>query len=243
MPRPAAPSQETNVEIRRATLATCGEASGTVVVIDVLRAFTTAAYAFAAGALDITMVANVEEAFAIRERNPGWLIMGEVDGWPVEGFDFGNSPSIFLERGVAGRHLVQRTSSGTQGVVRSRQATNLLAASLCCGTATVEYIRRQAPVTVSLVITGSHAGSPGDEDVACADYLEALLRGSQPDTADIVRRVRHSWAARKFDDPCSAEFPPTDLDCAVDIDRFDFAMPVRRQRERLVLERIQILDL
>jgi 2-phosphosulfolactate phosphatase len=120
--------------------------------------------------------------------------------------------------------------------VRSRQAASLLAASLCCGTATAEYIRRQPTATVSLVITGSHAGSSGDEDVACADYLEALLRGKQPDTADIVRRVRQSWAARKFNDPSGAEFPPADLDCAVDIDRFDFAMPVRRQRDRLVLE-------
>ena len=42
--------------IQRATRETCGEATGTVVVIDVLRAFTTAAYAFAAGAADITLV-------------------------------------------------------------------------------------------------------------------------------------------------------------------------------------------
>ena len=45
--------------IQRATLQNCHTATGTVVVIDVLRAFTTAAYAFDAGADDITLVSTV----------------------------------------------------------------------------------------------------------------------------------------------------------------------------------------
>ena len=39
--------------------------------------------------------------------------MGEVDGQPVEGFDFGNSPSKLIGRNLAGKHLIQRTSAGT----------------------------------------------------------------------------------------------------------------------------------
>lgn len=52
-------------------------------VIDVLCAFTTAAYALATGAVDIRAVATVGEALALREKNPGWLLMGEVAGRPV----------------------------------------------------------------------------------------------------------------------------------------------------------------
>jgi 2-phosphosulfolactate phosphatase len=73
------------LEIHRATLDTCAQATGTVVVIDVLRAFTTAAFAFAAGAADITLVGAIEEAFALRERNPDLLLAGEVYGLPIEG--------------------------------------------------------------------------------------------------------------------------------------------------------------
>ena len=40
-------------------------ASGVVAIIDVLRAFTTAAVAFANGATQITMVASVEEALTL----------------------------------------------------------------------------------------------------------------------------------------------------------------------------------
>ncbi|MEJ2353582.1 MAG: 2-phosphosulfolactate phosphatase [Anaerolineales bacterium] len=111
------------MEFRRAILdGSLLDLQGTVVVIDVLRAFTTAAYAFWAGAADITLVATVAEALALRKAKPEMLIMGEVDGLPVEGFDFSNSPTEIAGQDLAGRHLVQRTSSGTQGVVLSRNA-------------------------------------------------------------------------------------------------------------------------
>ena len=225
-----------DMEIRRATLDTCAEATGTVVVIDVLRAFTTAAYAFAAGAADILLVGTVEEALALREANPGSLIMGEVGGRPPEGFDFGNSPSAVLQQDLSGRRLIQRTSAGTQGVVRSKNADTLLPASFCVAGATVDYLRQQEATNITLVITDSRPGSWGEEDEACADYLEALLKGEQPDRAEIVGRVRGSRTAGKFLDPASPAFPPADVECAVDIDRFDFAMLVRRQNGLLVME-------
>ncbi len=55
-------------------------ASGAVAVIDVFRAFTTAAVALAGGASRIIMVGEVEEALALRERGLGEICMGEVGG-------------------------------------------------------------------------------------------------------------------------------------------------------------------
>ena len=52
-------------------------ADGTVVVIDVFRAFTTAAVAFARGVDKIILTAEPEEALALRERGLGDLCMGE----------------------------------------------------------------------------------------------------------------------------------------------------------------------
>lgn len=86
-----------------------------------------------------------------------------------------------------------------------------------------------------MVITGSHAGGLADEDVACADYLEGLVRGQAPCDEGVVQRVLRSKAAQKFRDPGRPEFSPEDLDCAVDVDRFAFAMLVRQQRGRRVM--------
>ena len=47
------------------------------VVVDVIRAFTTAAYAFAAGASHIVVVDSVAEALSLKGANPGTLAMGE----------------------------------------------------------------------------------------------------------------------------------------------------------------------
>ena len=75
------------MKLKRLSLRNCTEASGTVVVVDVIRAFTVAAYAFAAGARDVLLVGTEEEALALRDRFPGAWAMGEVDGLKPEGVE------------------------------------------------------------------------------------------------------------------------------------------------------------
>ena len=91
-------------------------AEGTVVIIDVFRAFTTAAVAFSRGAAKIVLTAEVGEALELRARGVGELCMGEVDGMRPEGFDFGNSPYELSTADVEGKTLVQSTRAGTVGV-------------------------------------------------------------------------------------------------------------------------------
>ena len=230
------------MEFQRRTLQNCSDATGIVVVIDVIRAFTTAAYAFAAGAEDITLVSTVEEALTLRDQIPNAVVMGEVGGLPPEGFDLGNSPSALIDLDLSGRHFIQRTSAGTQGVVRSVGAEMLLACSLCCAGATARYVQTLAPDTVTFVITGVFARdqvNSGDEDAACADYVEALLRGEIPDPAHFIRRVYDAGVGSPFLDPTQPEFPASDHELATAIDRFDFAMPVERQADRLVMRAVQ----
>ncbi len=172
------------MNFHRATLETCVNAEGAVVVIDVIRAFTSAAYAFGAGAAVITLVSTIDEAFALRQQNPDALIMGEDGGKPIPGFDFSNSPTHYLDIDLSGHSLIQRTTHGTQGVVRSVRADTLLTASFPCARATAARLRALQPQQVTFVITGWEGdGLWGDEDMACADYLEALLRGLDPDPA------------------------------------------------------------
>jgi 2-phosphosulfolactate phosphatase len=227
------------MRIERADLETCHIAAGAVVVIDVIRAFTTAAYAFASGARDIVPVGTIEEALALRERFPGALAMGEMGGWRPEGFDFGNSPSTLIGRDLSGRRLIQRTGAGTQGCVRSLRAETMLACSLVCAGATARYLRRLAPDSVTLVATGVFPDQDGDEDVACADYLEALLRGATLDPAPFARRVYQAEVARLFTDSQHPAFPSSDLDYCAAVDRFDFAMLVERRDGLLVMEAIR----
>lgn len=227
------------MKFSRATLATCAQATGTVVVIDVLRAFSTAAFAFAAGVSEIYLTRQVTEALALREQFPGALIAGEVGGLPVPGFDFGNSPSDLVNLDLRGRRLIQRTSAGTQGVVLSTQAQHLLATSFVCTGATARFIRRLDPLQLTFVITGDGPNRNGDEDDACADYLEALLCNQNPEIGPYLQRVRNSTSGQAFVDPGQPELPAADLDYCLQLNRFDFAMQAHRENGLVILRRVQ----
>lgn len=224
-----------NFEYR--TLETCAQASGLVIVIDVIRAFTTATYAFEAGVSQIALVGEVEEAFALRERWPEALIMGEVDGLKVPGFDFGNSPTALQGLDLSGQRLIQRTTSGTQGVVRSVNAAAILTASFANAQATATYALNLLPTLnsthISFVITGQRNGIGGDEDAACADYLQALLsqpENEPPPVEPYLQRVRDSKAGRLFLERPDADRPRTDLTLCTTPNRFPHAMRVSREK-------------
>lgn len=227
------------LEFKRTSLKNCDQASGAVIIIDVLRAFSTAAYAFAAGAKQITLVGAVEEAFTWRERLPGSLIMGEVEGIRVPGFDFGNSPTEIDGKDLSSHPLIHRSSLGTQGAVRSVNASWLFGASFCVAQATARSVQRLQPDTISFVVTGKGDELWGDEDAACADYIESLLRGRKPHPAPYIQRVFDSPTGKIFADPLKPDFPASDLAYCTRADCFDFAMQVQRENERLVMTAIQ----
>ena len=114
-------------------------ASDTVVVIDVLRSFTSAAIMLARGARAIYPVERIAEAVSLLSRVPHPVSVGAVGGGdPVPGFDFGNSPSQLLQAELAGRLVVMTTAAGVRGLQRFHQARRLYAASLVCAPATAE---------------------------------------------------------------------------------------------------------
>jgi 2-phosphosulfolactate phosphatase len=214
------------------------QASGAVVVVDVLRAFTTAAYAFAAGASSIHLVETVEEALARRAATPGMLAMGEVDGARPDGFDLSNSPEEIAATDLSGRALVHRTTAGTRGAVRAVGARTLLAASFVCATATARRLGAAAPERVTFVVTGAHDDLDGDEDLACAEYVAALLRGETPDVVPYLERVRRSTAGQRFLPTGPDPYRPGDLDCALAVDRFDHALVIERGYDGLVMRAV-----
>ncbi|MBN8658027.1 MAG: 2-phosphosulfolactate phosphatase [Anaerolineae bacterium] len=223
------------MKFHRYTLEDCHQATGIVLIIDVLRAFSTAAYSFSRNAKEIRLVSTVEEALTLKSQIPGSKAMGEVGGLPPEGFDFGNSPTRILEHDLAGITLIQRTGAGTQGAVRAVNADVMLATSFVVAGATVEYVLKSQPDEISFVITG---GLGNDEDVACADYLEKKFTG-QPTHDDVfIKRVHASRDALQHMEE-HPQFPYSDLDYCSRINYFDFAMPIIRKDGFLIMQAIR----
>ena len=228
--------------VRRARgLAGARGAAGTVVVIDVLRAFTTAAFAVARGAVAIELVGTPEEAFARRRADPSLVLVGEVGGRPIPGFDHGNSPERMERLELAGRTLVLRSSSGVQGALAALPgADGLLLGSLVTAAATVR-VARALGRDVTLLAMGAGGRDQeldGPEDDACADLLEARLLERPLDPTEILARAASGPSARAARDPAAEWISAGDLERALDLDRFDFALEARLESGRLVARAI-----
>jgi 2-phosphosulfolactate phosphatase len=219
------------------------DAHGAVVVIDVLRSFTTAALALARGATEVVAVASIDAARAWRARDPAALTIGAVGGGaPVPDLDLGNSPSQLDALHLRGRRVVHYTAGGTRALFACDHPGPLLAASLVCAGATAAAVRALAPPSVTLVVTGTWSDRDGDEDHACADLIEALLRGDDPRREPFAARVRESDFGRRFGAAAWPHLPAADLDHCAAVDRYDFALPVRRTPYGLVLRPWRVDD-
>lgn len=178
----------------------------------------------------------VEEAFALRRRWPDALLVGEVDGRRVAGFDFGNSTSAIARADLRGRRLIQRTSAGTQGVVAAGGADEIVLGSFVCAGAIVRHVRAVRPPVVSLVAMGVRAERPAPEDEACADLLAARLRDAPLDEAALLERLVSGGAGERFEED-SEDFPRADVAHCLRLDAFDFVLTVARRDGLLVATR------
>ena len=212
-------------------------AKGVVVIVDVFRAFTTAAVAFARGADRIIIVPEVDEALRLRSEGVGDVCVGEVNGIRPEGFDFGNSPHELMQADLAGRVVILSTRAGTVGVAAASEATEIYAGSFVVADATARVIREARPAEVTIVAMGWNAAMRTDEDELCALYLRNLMQGRRPDRDAVRKLVLASGEVAKFRDPGQPHFHPEDLQIALEIDKYDFAVQIFEEGEFLVARR------
>lgn len=123
--------------------------------------------------------------------------------------------------------------------MNSSNAETLLASSFCFAQATVDYIIKASPKVVSFVVTGLGFEGHGEEDLACAEYLVALLKDSNPDPDSYLKRVTESSTSQHFADPEKLMYPWQDIECCIDLNRFDFVMEIYRKDERLVMKPVR----
>jgi 2-phosphosulfolactate phosphatase len=200
-------------------------ARGLAVVIDVLRSFTVSAYALAGGARECRLVTTTEEARALAARIPGALICAEENGLPVEGIAISNSPTKIREAKLANKILVQRSTAGTPVAAAVRAGVDIFAASLVVARATVQACLLRNPSVLTLI-----ASADFPEDHACARYMEAIINGEHPDLERWLKPLEDSDRYASVRSGGWPGFPSTDLELALEPDRFSFAMPATRQR-------------
>lgn len=200
------------------------QARGAVVIIDVFRAFTTAAIALSNGAEAIVMVDDITSALSLRQRGVGRVCIGERRGLKPPGFDFGNSPHEMRGVSFVGDVLIQTTSNGTKAVVAATGARNVYAASFVNAAATVRAILASGEAEVWLIAAGD-GSRRAEEDEICALYMRALFQGRSPNCSAICHAVE-TLSPRLDGQTLSAE----DLAACLDIDTIPLVIRVERSQ-------------
>ncbi len=211
------------------------------VVIDVIRAFTVAHYAFLNGASTILLVNRVEEAFQLKQENPTLLLAGEINGVAISGFDLDNSPYRMDHADVANRTIVQKTTNGVKATLHSLNADHVFVTGFSNAKTLASYLRtllqdKKSPI---INIVASHPRS--DDDLACAEYMKGIILGDIVVTKEeVVDRIYKAEVAQKFLNPSIVEFDRNDLGYCTTERYSDFVMKVNKASKIPMIERIQV---
>ena len=217
-------------------------ARGLAVVIDVFRAFTCAPMLFSFGVEKSILVSTPAEAFALKQKDPDLLLIGEVDGAPIEGFDFGNSPSRILCQDPGtfqGKTVVQRTSSGVQGVLAAlKHSEEVLLGSFSLAGSTARYILSKQPPKISVVAMGWNMKELTPEDEWCASYIVHLLGVGPYDHFQALREILAHGQAQKFLRNAKPHFPAEDPVLCLQRDLYDFVLKAEREEGKVIVRKI-----
>ncbi|WP_295823360.1 2-phosphosulfolactate phosphatase [uncultured Deinococcus sp.] len=168
-----------------------------VMVIDVLRATTTAITYLERGADALLLTATPDVALHLRLEGGGrYVLGGERGGLPIPGFDFGNSPVEASAQNFTGRTVVMNTTNGTGAAHTAAQTgKHVFLAALTNAHAAARRARATATEEIAIVCAGTDE-RVGLEDVyaagVLAEYLLAMGEFSIDDGARIALTVRRN---------------------------------------------------
>jgi 2-phosphosulfolactate phosphatase len=171
------------------------EGHGVTVVVDVIRATTTAVTAVAAGRRCFP-VTSLEAAMELAERLDDPLLVGELGGNMPYGFDLTNSPAQIVGRTDLARPMILLSTSGTQ--LMCAASGSVYVACLRNYGALVRHLARAA-ANVAVIGAGAR-GEFREEDALCcawvtAGLLDAGFEAADERTAEIVE----GWVDRPVD--------------------------------------------
>ena len=236
-----------DVLLGEAPVAPADVADRLVVVIDVLRAATTAALALSRGARAMIPIESVEEA-AQRAKTmdqESVRLGGERRMVRISGFDFGNSPLEYTRELVAGLTIVYTTTNGTLALTSTHGARDVLFAGFVNAQATIDVIceATDASTDITIVCAGSERHI-SLEDTVCAGRLVRGIRDAHPGAvcgdgarlAEMIELTYQDEAMALRDDAAHARSLIAagfgdDVDCCLAVDSVPVAV---RYRERVL---------
>ena len=144
-----------------------------IVVVDVIRATTTATTAVAQGRR-VFPVQTTDEAFVLASQLDNPLLVGELGGNMPYGFDLTNSPAQVAARTDLHRPIVLVSSSGTQLLLNARGCNGVYVACFRNLSAAANYLSGRYE-RVAILGAGTRGQFRREDQMGCAWLAERLV--------------------------------------------------------------------
>jgi phosphosulfolactate phosphohydrolase-like enzyme len=166
-----------------------GETLDVAVVIDVLRA-TTTALVWLDRVTELAVVSEPELLPLFHDRQ--WLVVSELERAATFGPRVDNSPALAETVPLDGKTPCLVTTNGTRALCAAAAcAERVLVLGFVNLTATARLLERLRPSRLTLLPAGDFArATPHAEDERCADALVALLSGTSVDPSALAESAR-----------------------------------------------------
>ncbi len=165
----------------------------TVVIVDILRATSCMTTAIAHGVEGIRAFAQLPECLVLKQQ--GYCTAGERDGKKVEGFDLGNSPFEYMNPDIVGKRIAITTTNGTQAIVRSDGAKEIVIGSFLNLTSVASYLFKTEGNI--LIVCSGWKGKVNLEDTVFAGALVDRLRDEFDYACDAPVMAHHLYLQAK----------------------------------------------
>jgi len=208
------------------------KARGLTVIVDVFRAYTTAAYLFDRQADKIFIVSKIETAKKLKKVLDDPILIGERKGIKIADFDYNNSPYFISQHDFSGKEIVLSTSAGTKGIIKATGADEIITGSFVNIAAAARYIKNKNADIISIVAMGNNGITEADEDNLYTQELNKLLKDKEVlSQNEIKNRLRTPAGDRFFVESTQSQMPKEDFEYCLKINRFNFVIKAVKRAE------------
>jgi 2-phosphosulfolactate phosphatase len=174
------------------------------IVVDTIRATTTALYALRQGYAEVICCAEVDDALAAAKAiGPGAILAGERECVRIDGFHLGNSPREFDAGQPLGDVLVLTTTNGTRAVLQAQaEAGVVLVGALANLSATAAHaarLTRAGRGRVAVRCAGVRGAIALDDVYTAGRFVDALAaylpEWPAADAAELARASANAYTS------------------------------------------------
>jgi len=215
---------------------TYDEFTDAMIIIDVLRSFSTTAYLLALPVKKIYLVKNIEEAHEYQNLFPDSVLIGESKGITPTSFDYGNSPSAVKNNAdLRNKVIIMSTTNGITALLKEKKCCSVYATSFLNLFATALKMKEKGYKNIKLKPL-TFRGEICQADLNCAEMLKKILLEEKCNVQHFINQIYRSKSASVYLKDNNTSFPINDFKMSLEVDRFPFAMRRYSENEKWFLK-------